>query len=41
MDGERLAELPLEKDGDGGIRLSLDVRGPEGARMLYELERVE
>jgi hypothetical protein len=41
MDGERLSELPLDVDGDGRIRLPLDVRGLEGARMLYELERVE
>ena len=41
MDGERLAELPLTTDADGTIRLQLDVRGPEGARMLYELEYVE
>ncbi len=41
MDGERLFKLSFKVDKDSCIHLPLDVRGPEGARMLYELERVE
>lgn len=35
-DGERIASLPLTVV-EGGVRMELDVRGPQGGQLLYEI----
>jgi len=36
--GRRLAETPARIEPDGAVAIECDVIGPEGARLLYELE---
>ena len=36
--GRRVAETPVRIEPDGAVAIECDVGGPEGARLLYELE---